>query len=236
MSQKVVIITGASSGIGEAAVNRLIEDGHLVVAFARRAERLETLKEKWGGRIVTVTGDVTNTDDVKELVDQTIVKFGRIDVLVNNAGVGILAPLASGELKDWQQMINVNVIGVLNCLHTCLPHLIESKGHIFNIASVASHDVFPNAVVYCASKYAVNAITLGFRKEFRGDVKITNISPGTVETEFQEHSTDPGIKAGFEKSLQGPVIKSKDIADAISHILHLPGHLVVNEYIVRPNQ
>ena len=235
MSQKIIIITGASSGIGKAAVNRLIEDGHLVVAMARRETKLAALAEKWGDRILTVTGDVTKVEDVERLVIQAIDRFGRIDILINNAGVGMLGPIENAALADWHQMIDVNVKGILNCMHTCLDMLLKNKGHIINVASVAAHDVFPNAVVYCASKHAVNAITTGFRKEFRDRVKITNISPGAVQTEFPEHTHDPTFKSSFDKNFIGVVILPTDIANAISHIIHAPEHLVVNEYIIRPN-
>ena len=236
MNQPTAIVTGASSGIGEATVNRLIADGIFVAAMARRKDRLQTLKDKWGERILTLAGDVTNTEDVERLVIHTLDRFGRIDFLINNAGVGFLGPLENGLLADWHNMIDVNIKGVLNCIHTCLPSLRLTKGHIINIASVAAHDVFPNAVVYCATKHAVNTITLGFRKEFRDKVRITNISPGAVRTEFASHTHDDSFKPDFDKNFEGIVIESEDIADAVSHIIHQPSHLVVNEYIIRPNK
>ena len=236
MSQKVIIVTGASSGIGLATVNRLIADGHLVVALARRKERLQSLADQWLDKVLTIAGDVTNIEDVERLVIRTLDRFGRIDVLINNAGVGMLGPMESARLQDWHTMMDVNVKGVLSCIYGCLPYLLKSTGHIVNLASVAAHDVFPNAVVYCASKHAINAITVGFRKEFRDRVKITNISPGAVQTEFASHTHDENFKETFEKNFDGIVIKPEDIADAVSHILHLPNHLVVNEYIVRPNK
>jgi len=236
MSTKTAIVTGASSGIGRATVNRLIAEGYNVVAVARREARLEEMKEKWGDRIHVMSVDVTVVSDVEAMVKQTIDQFGQIDVLVNNAGVGMIAALEDGKLDDWLTMIDVNVKGVLICLHACLPELIKSHGHIINLASVAAHDVFPNAVVYCASKHAVNAITVGFRKEFREKVKITNISPGPVDTEFADHTNDDKLKEEFKKSFKGVVIKAEDIAGAILHILNLPEYLVVNEYIIRPNK
>jgi NADP-dependent 3-hydroxy acid dehydrogenase YdfG len=236
MTQKVIIITGASSGIGKATVNRLIADGHFVVAFARRKERLQQLAEHWGDKIMVVAGDVTQVKDVERLMMETLDRHGRIDVLINNAGVGMLGPMENASLKDWHAMMDVNVKGVLNCIHTAIPSLMQTHGHIFNIASVAAHDVFPNAVVYCASKHALNAITVGFRKEFRDRIKITNISPGAVQTEFSSHTHDENFKQHFDKNFEGIVIKPEDIANAISHIMNLPDHLVVNEYIIRPNK
>lgn len=236
MSKKIAFVTGASSGIGEATVNRLIADGFYVMAVARRKDRLEKFVSAWGDRCMISSVDVTKEDQVMAAVDETIAVFGGIDVLVNNAGVGSLGPMAEGALADWHRMVDVNVKGVLNCLHACLPSLTTRRGHIINIASVAAHDVFPNAVVYCATKHAVNALTVGFRKEFRDRIKITNISPGPVDTEFVDGTPDGAFKEQFEKNFDGIVIKSSDIADAISYILHQPDHLVVNEYIIRPNK
>ncbi len=236
MEKRTAIITGASSGIGKATVNRLIADGFHVVAMARRKDRMAELAEKWGDRILAIAGDVTNLVDVERLAIMAKDRFGRIDVLINNAGVGHLGPLEHGLIDDWHNMIDTNVKGVLNCIHTFLKPLEDTQGHIINMASVAAHDVFPNAVVYCASKHAVNTITLGFRKEYRDRVKITNISPGAVQTEFSTHTTDKVFKEKYDKSFEGIVIQADEIANVISHILHLPKHLVVNEYIIRPNK
>ena len=236
MKNRIAIVTGASSGIGAATVDRLIADGLLVSALARRKDRLNELATKWGDRILTVAGDVTNIEDVERLVIQTIDRFGRIDILINNAGVGYLGPLENGMLADWHQMVDVTIKGVLNCVHACLQPMQRTRGHIINVASVAAHDVFPNAVVYCATKHAVNTITLGFRKEFRDKIRITNISPGAVSTEFASHTHDDEFRHEFNRNFEGIVIKAEDIADAISHIIHQPEHLVVNEYIVRPNK
>lgn len=236
MSIKSAFVTGASSGIGRATVNRLIADGFHVTAVARRMSKLQELKDKWGDRCHIAVVDVTNSEQVATAVAETVEQFGTLDVLINNAGVGALGAIEDGRLEDWNKMVQVNINGVLNCLHASLPHLIKSRGHIINLASVAAHDVFPNAVVYCATKHAVNAITVGFRKEFRDRVKITNVSPGPVATEFVDGTPDGAFKEQFEKNFDGVVIKATDIADAISYIVHQPDHLVINEYIIRPNK
>ncbi len=236
MSSKIAIVTGATSGIGRATVNRLIADGYLVAAAGRRKHLLDELQNQWGERILTVETDVTRTEDVERLIIQTLDRFQRIDVLINNAGVGAMGPIETAQLSDWHLMVDVNIKGLLNCLHMTLPYLIQSNGHIINLASVAAHDVFPNGVVYCATKHAVNAITVGFRKEFRDRVKVTNVSPGAVDTEFISNTPDGEFKEKFKENFNGVVLKSEDIANAISHILHLPAHLAVNEYIIRPNK
>ncbi len=236
MPNKIALVTGASSGIGKATCNRLIADGYYIMATGRRIERLQELKTQWQDRVHIEVSDVRQYDDVERVVMRTLEHFGQLDVLVNNAGVGMMAPLEDGNINDWHAMIDVNVKGVLNFMHACLPHLIHTRGHIINVASVAAHDVFINGVVYCASKHAVNAITVGFRKEFRDRVKVSNISPGAVQTEFVQQTTHEKLKEEFAKNFDDSALNAQDIADAISHILNQPTHIAVNEYIIRPNK
>jgi NADP-dependent 3-hydroxy acid dehydrogenase YdfG len=233
---KTAIVSGASSGIGKATTERLLQDGYFVCAIARRAERLTHLSEKWQDRILCMVCDVTDKEQVGLVVEKVLAERGRIDVLINNAGVGHLGPIMDASFDDWENMVNVNIIGLLSLIHSCLPALLKSNGHIINLASVAAHDVYPGSVVYCATKHAVNAITRGFRMEFRDKIKVTNISPGAVDTEFKDHTHHEAFKKQFEKYFDGNVILASDIADAIAHVLGLPDHLVVNEYIIRPNQ
>ncbi len=235
MNGKVVVITGASSGIGEATAMKLYQAGAKLILGARRADRLEELKDRLGSNARSFIVDVTDPDQVKRMMDYTIKEFGGIDVLINNAGVGHLGPLAETPLSEWLNMVDVNVKGLLSCIHAALPQLIDRKGHIINLASVAAHDVFPEAVVYCATKHAVNAITIGFRKEFRDKVKITNISPGAVATEFVNHTHHQEKRQHFSKVFDGVVLQSEDIADAIHQVLTLPEHVIINEMIIRPN-
>lgn len=233
---KTAIITGASSGIGAATAKLLNQNGYNVVLAARRVEKLQTLAKELNTNHLLVQTDVTSVDDVKHLIESAINAFGGIDVLINNAGLGIVSPMQDGKLEDWHKMFNVNVNGLLTCIHTALPHLLKSEGNIINIASVAAHEVFPNTVVYCATKHAVNAITVGMRKEFRDKVKVCNISPGAVQTEFLEQSADnEQVKQMKDYFFNNETLRSEDIAEAILDVLSKPKRVAINEVIIRPN-
>lgn len=235
LSNKVIIITGASSGIGEACAHTLAKAGAKLMLAARREERLQKLSEELGDQAIYHVTDVTDYEQVENMVKATLEKWGRLDVLINNAGLGHLAPLEDSSIEDWHRMVNVNITGVLNCLHASLPPLIDYKGHVINLSSVAGHNVFPNAVVYCGTKHFISALRKGFRQEFRDKVKITNISPGAVETEFINQITHPDLKEQFEKNFVD-VLKAEDIAESILHVLTMPAHTVINELIIRPNK
>lgn len=233
---KTVIITGASSGIGAETAILLNKNGYKVVLAARRIDKLEKVAKQLDKNHLIVKTDVTLVGDVENLIQQSINKFGKIDVLINNAGLGYIAPLKEGKLENWHQMFNVNVNGLLSCIHTALPYLLDTKGTIINIASVAAHEVFPNSVVYCATKHAVNAITVGIRKEFRDKVKVCNISPGAVQTEFLEQSADnENIKQMKDYFFNNETLKGVDIAEVILEVLSKPEHVAINEVIIRPN-
>ena len=236
MDGKVVIITGASSGIGAACAEILVGAGAKVVLAARRFEKVSNLAEKLGEGALAVQCDVTDVEEVQQMVDKTISSWGKIDVLINNAGFGSLEPIISGKLEDWHGMFNVNVNGLLSCIHKTLPYLVNSKGHIINMASVAAHNVFPNSVVYCATKHAVNAITVGFRMEFRDKVKVTNISPGAVGTEFVQHTSNEEYRKNLESFFDGIVLSPEDVARTVLSVLTQPDHVAINEVIIRPNR
>lgn len=233
---KTAIITGASSGIGAATAIQLNKAGYNVVLAARRIDKLKDVSKQLNENHLLLEVDVTNSKDVKLMVDTTIKKFVSIDVLVNNAGVGHLGPFDEGKLDEWHNMFDVNVKGLLSCIHSSLPHLLQSGGHIFNIASVAAHEVFPGSVVYCASKHAVNAITVGMRKEFREKIKVTNVSPGAVSTEFFHHTSHEKTKENFKNYFENnETLVSEDIADVILETLNKPSRVAINEIIIRPN-
>lgn len=233
---KTAIITGASSGIGAATAKLLNKNGYNVVLAARRIEKLDALSKELDVNHHIVQTDVTQVADVERLVKESIEKFGAIDVLVNNAGLGMVAPMHEGKLEDWHKMFNVNVNGLLSCIHKALPHLLKSEGTVINIASVAAHEVFPNTVVYCATKHAVNAITVGMRKEFRDKVKVCNISPGAVQTEFLEQSAvNEQTKQMKDYFFNNETLQSEDIAEAILDVLSKPKRVAINEVIIRPN-
>jgi NADP-dependent 3-hydroxy acid dehydrogenase YdfG len=233
---KTAIITGASSGIGAATAKLLNKNGYNVVLAARRIEKLDALSKELDVNHHIVQTDVTQVADVERLVKESIEKFGAIDVLVNNAGLGMVAPMHEGKLEDWHKMFNVNVNGLLSCIHKALPYLLKSEGTVINIASVAAHEVFPNTVVYCATKHAVNAITIGMRKEFRDKVKVCNISPGAVQSEFLEQSAvNEQTKQMKDYFFNNETLQSEDIAEAILDVLSKPKRVAINEVIIRPN-
>lgn len=233
---KTVIITGASSGIGRETALLLSRLGAHVVLAARRAERLDSLikrLEAEGGQCLAVTTDVTSATAVQHLVDQALARFGRIDVLVNNAGLMAIAPLAQRKTDEWGRMIDINIKGVLHGIAAVLPVFEQQRhGHVINIASVAGHQVNAGAAVYCASKFAVRAISEGLRQE-TDTVRCTLISPGPVDTELFDGSSEAGtvnmLKKAFSRTLS-----ATDIARAIVYAMEQPDQVDINEIIVRP--
>ncbi len=231
---QVVCITGATSGIGRACVDMLVSQGFLVAALGRRTERLDAIKRDWGTRVLPLCVDVTKPDEMQKAMNEIVWHWKRLDVLVNNAGVGYLGPMQDAPLEDWHAMLDINVKGLLNGFHFALPHLLEAKGIVINIASVAAHDVFPNATVYCASKHAVKAITIGLRKEFRGRLRIGEISPGAVQTEFVEHTRASEFKNQFVASFEKASLHANKIADALCYMISQDENVEINEIIIRP--
>ncbi len=233
---KVVLITGASSGIGEAAARLLAEKGAKVVVGARRTERLEKLVADIaakGGDARFKTVDVSDRADVQAFVDFARAAFGRVDVLVNNAGVMPLAPVAALQVDEWDRMIDVNIRGVLNGVASVLGEMkARGSGQIINVASVAAHIVVPTAAVYCATKYAVWAFSDGLRQE-NPDIRVTTISPGVVATELGDEITDPNVK-DFLVGLRKAALTPDAIARAIAYAIEQPDDVDVNEIIVRP--
>lgn len=233
---KVVALTGASSGIGEATARELAAAGMKVVIGARRTERLQKLVDEIraaGGEAAFQALDVTRRDSVEAFIAYAEAQFGRVDVLVNNAGVMPLSPLAALKTDEWDQMIDVNVRGVLNGLAAVLPRFqAQGGGHVVNIASVGAHQVWPTTAVYSATKYAVWAITEGLRQE-HPDIRATIISPGVVESELADTITDATTAAAIEQA-RTVALKAQVIARAIRYAIEQPAEVGVNEIIVRP--
>lgn len=234
---KVIIITGASSGLGEATANRLAESGAKLVLAARREDRLQSLVdsivEKGGEAIYRVT-DVTDRAQVEALAQSAKETFGRIDVLINNAGLMPLSPLDKLMVDDWEKMVDVNIKGVLYGIAAVLPTMREQHtGHIINLSSVAGHMVFPSAAVYCATKFAVRALSEGLRQEGDGEIRSTNISPGPVATELTETISDPETADNVDKMYES-AIDPDAIARAIAFAIEQPAEVDVNELIIRP--
>lgn len=239
VKDKVVVITGASSGIGEETVNLLSENGAKLVLGARRLDRLEKIQQKVGHDSVSIKKtDVTKPDEVNALIETAYNDFGRIDVLINNAGLMPQSFLEKNKQDEWNQMIDVNIKGVLYGIGAVLPYMRKQKsGHIINLASVAGHVVFPGSAVYCGTKYAVRAITDGLRQEeaiVGSNIRTTILSPGAVSTELTDHISDKDMKQDIDE-LYKNAIKPDAIARAINYAINEPEESSVNEFIIRPS-
>jgi NADP-dependent 3-hydroxy acid dehydrogenase YdfG len=233
---KVVAITGASSGIGEAAAMLLAQRGAKVVVGARRGERLEKLVaaiQAQGGEARFRTLDVTSREDMKAFIDFGKAEFGRVDILVNNAGIMPLSPMAALKIDEWDRMIDVNIRGVLNGIAAVLPDMkARGSGQIVNVASIGAHVVVPTGAVYCATKFAVWAISEGLRQE-NPDIRVTTISPGVVATELGDDISDQSAKQ-LLGDLRKTALTPDAIARAIAYAVEQPDDVDVNEVVVRP--
>ena len=239
IQDKIVVITGASSGMGEATARHLAQQGAKVVLGARRAERLEALVNEIksaGGEALAVTTDVTNRADVAKLVDTAVETFGRVDVLINNAGIMPLSPLEALKVDEWEQMIDVNIKGVLYGIAAALPHMkAQRSGHVITTASVAGHLIFPASSVYSGTKFAVRAICEGFRQEVKDyNIRTTIVSPGAVKTELLDHISDEAVQ-GANRDFVGSVgISPSSFASMVAFAISQPDDVDVNEIIFRP--
>ncbi|MEU8354898.1 SDR family oxidoreductase [Nonomuraea sp. NPDC048882] len=234
---KVVLITGASSGIGEATALRLAADGHRVVLGARREDRLATIAkaiEAAGGEADVRRLDVTDRRDVAAFADAAAERHGRIDVIVNNAGVMPLSRLDALLVEEWDRMIDVNVRGLLYGIAATLPHFQrQGEGHFVTVASVGAHEVVPTGAVYCGTKYAAWAITEGLRQELDPGIRVTTLSPGVVESELADSITDP-LAQGAMRDFRKDTIPPSSMADAIAYAIGQPADVDVNELVIRP--
>jgi NADP-dependent 3-hydroxy acid dehydrogenase YdfG len=235
---KVVLITGASSGIGAGIARELSAAGAKVVLGARRTDRLEQLADELrgqGGEVLTCSLDVTNRADVSAFAEAARKRFGRVDVIVNNAGLMPLSPMASLKVDEWDRMVDVNIKGVLYGIAAVLPEMTSrGSGHIINIASIGALQVVPTAAVYCATKYAVRAISDGLRQE-RNDIRVTCIHPGVVESELANTITDPVAAEGM-KAYRAIALQPSAIARAVRFAIEQPEDVDVNEIVVRPTR
>ena len=240
IKNKVALVTGASSGIGYATALALAKAGAKVAIGARRTDKLEQLEneiKKNDGEALAQKLDVTKKSDCDSFVHEAIKKWGTVDILVNNAGLMPLSFVKNLKVDEWEQMVDVNIKGVLFCTAAVIPHLKEKKsGHIINISSVAGRIVFPAGSVYCATKHAVAAFSEGLRQELsvRSNIRVTCIEPGVVSTELLSTITDESLKSFVDsaKDMQG--LNADDIANAILFAVQAPEHMNVNEVLVRP--
>mgnify|MGYP000216824998 FL=1 len=233
LPQTTILITGASSGIGEATARELAASGARLFLGARRIERLALLAQELGENVAWHSLDVVDADSFDAFVAAAQAGFGRIDALVNNAGVMPLAPLAALKRGEWKRMIDVNIHGVLNGIAAVLPRFsAQGGGHIINVASIAAHKVVPSAAVYCGTKHAVRAITEGLRLE-HDDIRATLISPGVVATELGHDISDPAVAEALVEWRKQSLTPDA-IARAVRFALEQPAGVDVNEIIVRP--
>jgi len=236
---KVIVITGASSGMGEAGAKHLSALGATVVLGARRADRIEKLAKEIvddGGRALAFAVDVTQRDQVKKLVDATVKEFGHVDVLLNNAGIMPLSLMESLHVDEWDKMIDVNIKGVLNGIAAVLPYMKEQKsGQIINTSSVAGHKVFSGSAVYSATKFAVRALTEGLRMEVKPyNIRTTIVCPGAVKTELLEHITDADVRQANEDYVGAVGISPDSFARVVAFAISQPEDVDINEIIFRP--
>ncbi len=234
--KKIVLITGASSGIGEAVALELSKAGHTIVVGARRTDRLHDLVsriEASGGVARAHRLDVTSRNDFVRVVSATLEEFGRVDVIVNNAGIMPLSPLSALKVSEWDQMVDVNIKGVLNGIAAVLP-IMEARGsgHIINVASIGAHRVSPTAAVYCATKYAVWAISDGLRQE-TDKLRVTVISPGVVTSELADTISDDTAREAMNE-FRRIAIDPDAIGRAVRYAIEQPSDVDVSEIIVRP--
>ncbi|MFL6319041.1 MAG: SDR family oxidoreductase [Nitrososphaeraceae archaeon] len=247
-SNKVAIVTGASSGIGYATSLALSKAGIRVAVGARRMDRLQEIEkqivrngdERRGGEgeiFIQRKLDVTSKSDCDSFVDTVAKKWGRVDILINNAGLMPLSHFKNCKVEEWEQMIDVNIKGVLYCTSAVIPYMLDKKsGHIVNISSVAGRIVFAGGSVYCATKHAITAFSEGLRKELspEDNIRVTCIEPGAVSTELLETITDESMSKFVQASKSMERLQSEDIANAILYAIQAPNHVNVNEILMRP--
>ncbi len=236
---KVVVITGASSGLGEKTAIDLAELGAIVVLGARRIHNLEDvvakIKEK-GGKALAVETDVTQASQVRNLVQTAVQEFGKIDVIINNAGIMPESLLEKLHIEEWDRTIDVNLKGVLYGIAAALPYMKEQKsGHIINVSSVAGHVCMPGLAVYCATKFGVRALTETLRQEVKPyNLRTTLISPGAVATELTESTTDPIMRKNLDTFYRDYAIPASSFSRAVIYAMSQPDNVDINEVIFRP--
>ena len=236
---KVIVITGASSGMGEAAARHLAAKGARVVLGARRADRIEALAAEIttaGGQATAVATDVTKQEDVQALVDTAVATYGRVDVLINNAGLMPLSSMDRLKVDEWDRMIDVNIKGVLYGIAAALPHMQgQRSGHIINLSSVAGHKIFGGSAVYSATKSAVRVISEGLRAEVAShNIRVTIISPGAVKTELLDHISEADVQKANQDYVGQVGVPAETFARLVAFAIGEPEDVSVNEILFRP--
>jgi NADP-dependent 3-hydroxy acid dehydrogenase YdfG len=237
---RVAVVTGASSGIGEATVRALSAAGASVALGARRADRLQAIADGLEGPSLVREVDVSDEDQARGLIQAAKDELGGVHVLVNNAGVMLLGPVAGADTDEWRRMITVNLLGLLYCTHAALPVMeAAGGGDIVNVSSVAGRRADAGAAVYNMTKFGVHAFSEALRQEaLHAGIRVTTVAPGFVETELQGHNTNPLVRRATERAREqiGEVLKAEDIAAEIVHTVTRPSHVCVNEIVVRPTK
>ena len=230
---KRIILTGASSGIGLACLD-LLKDNYRVHILSRKEEQLAKLCEDHDHLSYSVC-NVQDYEECTKAVNQAVKEMGGLDVLINNAGVGYFDPIEKAKINEWKAMIDTNITGALNMIHSCLPELLNARGHVINITSVAAHQVFPNNTVYCATKHALLAISKGLRLELGGKIKVTSISPGAVDTAFIDQTTNEELLSQYKDYFKGS-LNANTVAQQIKYAIEMSDESVISEIIIRPNR
>ncbi len=243
LDDKVVAIIGASSGIGEATALALASEGASVALAARRTDRIEALAGRiaaLGARAVALPTDITDEESARAFIAETRERLGRLDVLVNNAGVMLLGPVEGAATEHWRRMVEVNLLGLLYCTHAALPVMREGGGgHIVNLSSTAGRTASQGSAVYNLTKWGVCGFSEGLRQEaLQANIRVTIVEPGFVETELQGHNEHPSVVEGMEqmRGKIGKVLEPRDIAGAVLFAISQPEHVAVNEILVRPTR
>lgn len=242
LNGKVALITGASSGIGEATAESLAALGAKVSLVARREDRLKALQEKiagTGGEALVVKADMSKQQDIIDAVAKTKDQWGRLDILVNNAGVMYLGPINGADTREWKSMVEVNLLGLMYCIHEALPIMIEQgSGHIVNISSVSGRVVTARSGVYNATKFGVGAFSEALRQEvYKKNIRVTIIEPGAVLTELSDHISHAESKERLKTWVaEMEALTSKDIANSIVYAVSQPENVNVNEILIRPTE
>jgi len=234
------VVTGASSGIGEATVEALVREGAAVAAGARRRDRLEALAERLGDTVHVSEVDVTDQEAARSFVEQAASEMDGVDILINNAGVMLLGPVTGADIEHWQRMINVNLLGLLYCTHAALPIMgAGGGGHIINVSSVAGRNATLGSAVYNMTKWGVTGFSEALRQEaLHANIRVTCVEPGFVDTELQGHNEIPVVVETMDKMRDqiGDLLEASDIADALVYTLSRPPHVAINEVLVRPTK
>ena len=233
-SSRVAVITGASSGIGEATARALVAGGLKVALLARRADRIEALAGELGDAAIAIAADVTDRDSLVAAAERVQSELGGADVLVNNAGVMLLGPFSSEQRADYRQMVEVNLLGAITAAEVFLPQLRERGGDLVNISSVAGRTARIGNAAYAATKWGINGWSEGLRQELQPDVRVIVVEPGAVATELTEHITHDATKQATQDYVRDLAITSEDIAEVIAFAVSRPKRMTLNEILVRP--